>query len=74
MKLKLSKCKVIHFDKKNNRPLEESKIERVLGIMVLNELKWACQINHAVSKANRSLPILIGIFTNIDVRSLKRVY
>ena len=86
MELSFSKCKVMHFGKKNNDQyilkdkspirhiLDESEIERDLGILISNDLKWADQVNYAVSKANRSISILKGTFTNLNVRSFKQLY
>ena len=87
MELNFSKCKVMHFSKKNknfqyflkdkypyHHILDESKIERDLGFMISNDLKWADQENHAVPEANRSISILKDTFTNLDVRSFKQLY
>ena len=42
--------------------------------MISNDLKWADQVNHAVSEPNRSISILKGTFSNLDVRSFKQLY
>ena len=58
----------------NQNVLEESKVERDLGIMISSDLKWIEQVNLVVSKANRSIGIIKNVFTNLDVSSFKCLY
>lgn len=88
MQLNIKKCKVMHIGKSNPKhtysmldnetglrfPLEETVCERDLGILVSNDLKPSCQVNHAASTANKVLGMLKNTFVNRDAKIWKKLY
>jgi hypothetical protein len=55
-------------------PLIESKLERDLGLMVSNDLKWKKQTQYASNKANQVLGILNKTFKNKDSILFRQLY
>lgn len=88
MYLNCSKCKVMHFGNHNPshryliedylsgrfEPLLESNLERDLGLMISNDLKWKTQVQYASNKANNVLGILNSTFKNKDSELFKQLY
>ena len=54
--------------------LEASSLERDLGVMMCNNLKWADHIQSVVSKANRAIGIIKNSFKRLDLIFLKYLY
>ncbi len=67
MRLNVEKCKVMHFGKSNPKAvycmtdiagnenvIEESNVERDLGVTVGSDLKWRDHVDRMVGKANRT--------------------
>ena len=54
--------------------LEETTIERDLGIFISNDLKWESQAKHAAKKANSILGMLKRTFIYWDLSMVKTLY
>ena len=54
--------------------LDESSLERDLGVLVSDDLKWRKQIDMAVSKANRILGMLKKTFVSRDADLWRNLY
>ena len=78
-----TKCKVMHLGYSNqhygnsmqdeegdNVDLEETKVEKDLGVHIDNELKFSEHINKSVKKANSVLGIIKRNFVNFDSKTL----
>lgn len=86
--LNSDKCKVMHFGNGNTQnkyhlncpfsgpptQLNISNLERDLGILISDDLKWSCQVNIAASKANRTLGMILNTFHYMDSDLLKTLY
>ena len=76
------KCKVMHFGKNNPRKqyqinghvLEESVVEKDVGIMIHKSLKPADQCAYAAKKANQMLGVLKRSFKYRDTTIWPRLY
>ena len=82
MRLNVEKCKVMHFgksnptenyymtdDSENEINIEETRIERDLGVNVGYDLKWSGHVDRIVEKANRILGMLKRTF---ESRTMER--
>ena len=58
----------------NRVELPETKIEKDLGIMISNDLKWSSQVSYASGKANKMLGIIKHSFKNLDINASKLLY
>ena len=87
LKFNVSKCKRMHIGSKNTRHIytmydsvlnrfeqPETKIEKDLGIMISNDLKWSTQVSYASGKANKMLGIIKHSFKNLDINAPKLLY
>jgi hypothetical protein len=85
--LNFKKCGVMHYGAKNpifeysmkregSDPhiLTSTSLERDLGVMMSNKLKWADHIQSAVAKANRAIGIIRNSFKSLDLISLRLLY
>ena len=63
MKLNVDKCKVMHIAKTNpqfkykmnEHMLQQTTVERDLGVIISNDLNWEQHVTSATNKANRKL-------------------
>ncbi len=55
-------------------PLSETKVERDLGILISNDLKWSAQAKKASNKANSVLAQLKRTIIRWDAHTLKTLY
>ena len=82
LKFNTDKCKIMHFGiknpkceyKLNDQVLSETLLERDLGVLISNDLKWEKQVKVAAARANRVLAQIKLAFTNLDVKSAKILY
>ena len=87
MRLNINKCKIMHVGKKNNynytmnsyesnEPviLQKTELERDLGILISNDLKFTAQSNKAAATANRTLGLLKKTFRFRGVEMWKKLY
>ena len=86
MRLNTSKCKVMHMGKDNPRlkysimdqdqriPLETTRIEKDLGIMISEDGSYSAQVTRALSKANTILGRLLNTFKYFDSKIVKILY
>jgi hypothetical protein len=88
MLLNCGKCKIMHFGKKNPNhsytiedynsgiiePLSTSEMERDLGLIITNNLKWQNQVQSARNMANRKLGILNHTFKCKESELYKQLY
>jgi hypothetical protein len=58
----------------NRVELPETKIEKDLGIMISNDLKWSNQVNYIFGKANKMLGMIKHSFKNLDKNAAKLLY
>ena len=76
------KCKCMHIGRENpkiryhlnNVEIEETTIERDLGVLISNDLKWKQRCTLVAQKANRLLGILKRTFSSRDLLLWKRLY
>ena len=87
LKFNTSKCGVMHLGYNNPKQdynmrdnsneyqgLEETKIEKDLGVHIDNKLTFHQHVNNAVNKANRILGIIKRTFANRSTGIMKRLY
>jgi hypothetical protein len=88
MRLNISKCKIMHIGKQNQKedytmnsydsnepvPLEKTEIERDLGILISNNLKFSAQSNKAASNGNKKLGMLKNTFRCRGAGMWKKLY
>lgn len=86
LKFNASKCKVMHVGNDNqkfnyhmkqgqeNIQLEETLVEKDLGVYVDNKLNFERHIETQVNKANRILGLIRRSFDNLDEHSLPMLY
>ena len=53
-------------DSNGQQLLDESKLEKDIGVMVSNDLDVFQQVNMVVSKANRMLGLILNTFTYLN--------
>ena len=78
----INKCKVLHFGQQNLRTtyylngskIEESDMERDLGVMINNKLKAATQVSAAVKKANKVLGLISRTFEYKSEKVITSLY
>ena len=58
----------------DNVDLEETKVEKDLGVHIDNELKFSEHIHTSVKKANSVLGIIKRNFVNFDSKTLCQLY
>jgi hypothetical protein len=84
------KCKIMHFGSKNMRysyymkeyqkdeiiihQLDKTTLERDLGVLISDNLKWECQINKSVSTATFVMRQIKNSFKNLDVNIVRLLY
>ena len=88
MSFNYDKCKVMHFGKNNaereykmdlgqNSPphiIEKTLIERDLGIIIANDLKWVHQIEKAVQTAKAIISQIRNSFMYFDAELVRLLY
>ena len=85
MRLNVEKCKVMHFGKSNPKEvmmdsagnendIEETNLERDLGVIVGSDLKWREHVDRMVGKANRTLGMLKRTFESREPGLWKDLY
>lgn len=82
IKFNEEKCKVMHIGKSNpqfeykmnGHILQETEIERDLGVIISKDLEWDHHIISATNKANRKLGMIKHSFNYLDVTTLKLLY
>jgi hypothetical protein len=87
MRLNVEKCKVMQFGKSNPKEIycmtdsagyeneiEETNLERDLGVIVGNDLKWREHVDRMVGKANRTLGMLKRTFESREPGLWKDLY
>jgi len=86
IKFNSEKCKVMHIGKTNPKwtytithgsevqELQETKLEKDLGILLSNDLKWCHQVDSAKNKANKVIGRIKHAFTYLDSHSIKKLY
>ena len=84
--LNFEKCKIVHFGKQNKkynysmkdngipRELEVSSIEKDIGVLISNDLRWEMQVRSATGKANSKLALLDKTFTYKEKKLMKTLY
>ena len=84
--LNFEKCKIVHFGKQNKkynysmkdngipRELEVSSIEKDIGVLISNDLRWEMQVRSAAGKANSKLALLDKTFTYKEKKLMKTLY
>lgn len=81
----IDKCKVLHIGSKDESkvysmsrdtmvPIEETKLEKDLGIQVDPKLQFSQHIQAQVAKANRILGLIRRTFTYIDCPMMKLLF
>ena len=55
-------------DSGNERDIENTTLERDLGVIVANDLKWSEHVNIMVGKANRILGMLKRTLESMDLK------
>ena len=58
----------------NGHILQETEIERDLGVIISKDLEWDHHIISATNKANRKLGMIKHSFNYLDVTTLKLLY
>ena len=56
------------------RELEESSVEKEVGVFISDDLKWAKQVRYAAGKANSKHAMLDNTFTYKDKNLIKVLY
>ena len=87
MSFNYSKCKSMHFGRNNPEnvytikledneihQIEKTELERDLGILISNDLKWENQVNKAVKTANSVIAQIKNSFTYFDSSLVKLLY
>ena len=87
MRLNLEKCKVLHFGRNNPKAsyslrdksdqikeIGYSNIERDLGVLVAEDMRWKKHIDYEVNKANRMLGFLKRTFESRNPSLWKDLY
>ena len=83
MDFNFSKCLVMHFGNNNqkfvyhldsNTNLRTSEVERDLGILISNDLKWSNQVTFAANKAHKILTMIENTFHNLNINTLSLLY
>ena len=86
MKFNAKKCKVLHLGYSNrklkyymeendvSKELDETTVERDLGVLFSNDLKPSQQCVRAASKANRVLRMIKRSFTRLNEQTLRTLY
>ena len=88
MPFNYSKCKVMHFGKKTgnfkytmaleNREklheIEKRLVERVLGLIVSSDLKWATQVEKATKAAKAIVAQIRNSFSYFDAELVRTIY
>ena len=89
MHFNVKKCKVMHIGKSKKRSahvytmddssgvtceLQETVLERDLGVMISNDLKWRSQVEAAATKANRVFGIFKRVFQCRSPRLWQTLY
>lgn len=80
--LNKGKCKVMHIGKNNpnysyslgNHQLDETEVERDLGVLISKDLKWASHCNKIAATANRTLGVLKRTFVSKDCTLWRKLY
>ena len=58
----------------NKRDIEKTNLERNLGVIVANDLKWSEHVDRMVGKANRILGMLRRTFESREPKLWKELY
>jgi hypothetical protein len=87
LRFNVEKCKTMHLGGvRNNKygyamksltgyiPLQETEIEKDLGVWVSNSMKPAGHVMHAVDTANKILGLIRRTFTYLDCKMVKQLY
>ena len=82
LKFNIEKCHIMHFGKNNpkfkysmqDRKLNESIIERDIGVFITNDLKSTNHVKMSASKANKMLGLLLNTFNYLDLDTFKVLY
>ncbi len=86
MKFNKEKCKTMHIGKNNEQYqykindnneeyiLQNTEIERDLGVIISSDLKWSNQVNTAVAKAQKALGLIKRTFTHLNTEMTKTLY
>ena len=87
MSFNYSKCKSMHFGRNNPgnvytmklegdeiHQIEKTELERDLGILISNNLKWENQVNKAAKTANSVIAQIKNSFTYFDSSLVKLLY
>jgi ribonuclease P/MRP protein subunit RPP40 len=86
LKFNVAKCKVMHIGVKNEKvkltmsdgakrsELQETELEKDLGIWFNSRLTSQDQVTHAVNKANQILGLIRRSFTYMDAQLMKQLF
>jgi hypothetical protein len=90
MRFNIKKCKVMHVGKRDSlrsdhvytmddssgitHELEETSLERDLGVLISNDLKWRPQVEAATARANRVFGIYKRVFQSRSARLWQTLY
>jgi ribonucleases P/MRP protein subunit RPP40 len=82
IKFNEEKCKVMHIGrsnpqfeyKMNGHILQETEIERDLGVIISKDLEWGHHVISATNKANRKPGLIKHSFNYLDVTIMKLLY
>ena len=86
VKFNSEKCKVMHIGNKNPNwkykikhdntecELQVTSLEKDLGILIANDLKWCHQVDSAKCKANKIIGRIKHSFCYLDPPSIRKVY
>jgi hypothetical protein len=88
LRFNVGKCKVMYFggprnvkteyrmeqSNRNTTTLQETVVEKDLGIWMTNDLKPHNHVAHAVSRANQILGLIKRTFTYLDCQLVKQLY
>jgi ribonuclease P/MRP protein subunit RPP40 len=67
-------CNEMTMSEQNIPRMPETILERDLGVMISNDMKWEKHIETIVAKANRKLGQIKHSFTHLDENSMKLLY
>ena len=69
-------CNALHHmnDSRGEQELEESQLEKDIGVMISNDLNVSHHVNMVVSKANRMLGLILNTFTYLNLELFRSLY
>ena len=82
IKFNEDKCKIMHIGKTNpqfkykmnEHTLQQTTVERDLGVIISNDLNWEQHVTSATNKANRKLGMIKHAFSYLDGNTFNLLY